>query len=232
MTRADDDARDSFEPDEHPTKPPARAGSSTSRWRTVASAALQRGFGRLSEGDFDQGPDLEVEWDPGSSPAVAREALVDPVPNDGVHVAPRPDLGPRGTLRIPLRPKVVQPTLRMKAPPRSSIATIRIPRPRPTWPRIPVLVFLGLLAGAALGTGLGTRAGESAAAPPPAASSETNSTPPLETPPAYPVLPSEPAPVQAVSPAVETSPPPTIPARARPRPTTSPRRASSKASVF
>lgn len=41
--------------EEHPTRPVPKLKTSTSRWRAVASAALQRGFGRMSEGDFHLG---------------------------------------------------------------------------------------------------------------------------------------------------------------------------------
>jgi len=112
-----------FTENERPTRPFAAVKTSTSRWRAVASAAIQRGFGRKSEGDFDLGPaadgetgdppvdeaslDIHVEeQEPrGEAPVeTSVEPHVDlagsgrtvPAPID----RPTRDLGPRGTVRI------------------------------------------------------------------------------------------------------------------------------------
>jgi hypothetical protein len=116
-----------FSPTERPTSPRSAGITSTSRWRTVATAALAHGFGRLSEGEFDEGrapdptepsPIERVKTDPPVDDFVAVGAPVDAPPKTCVLVAdpavvslpveasvevkplPRRDLGPRGTVRI------------------------------------------------------------------------------------------------------------------------------------
>src|ERR1700722_16001898 len=112
-----------FTEHERPTRPFAAVKTSTSRWRAVASAAIQRGFGRKSEGDFDLGPAPDGETgDPPTNEVAVDDHVDEPEPPveapvetsvepnvelpASVRTAPAPidrptrDLGPRGTVRI------------------------------------------------------------------------------------------------------------------------------------
>jgi hypothetical protein len=105
-----------FDVMEHPTSPRSRLLTSTNRWRAVANAALSHGFGRLSEGEFDEGtvpdpaPSSELALEqaqktanPIAEPSVIVNDALPPLPvAPPVEVIgnPRRDLGPRGTVRI------------------------------------------------------------------------------------------------------------------------------------
>jgi hypothetical protein len=118
-----------FDENERPTSPGQLPRTKTSRWRSVASAALQRGFGRLSDEEFDQGNepegaqstsessgdgsidvDVDVEVsdldpvaaDAPTEPAVSHDA---PVTKPSVPQPGRPTRyrGPNGTMRVRAR---------------------------------------------------------------------------------------------------------------------------------
>ncbi len=118
-----------FEENERPTSPGQLPRTRTSRWRSVASAALQRGFGRSSDGDFDQGNeperpsatsespgdgsiDVDVDVDASDFDPVAPDAATEPAAapdapatKPGMPQPGRPTRyrGPNGTMRVRAR---------------------------------------------------------------------------------------------------------------------------------
>jgi hypothetical protein len=141
-----------FEEDERVTQPGTAPRTKTSRWRAVASSALQRGLGRLSDGDFDQGNepeapapscvraetavDVEVEVEVGDgametadSGAPTEQERQDDTPPESAPVPrwlepgrPTRDFGPHGTTRIVIR-EDLGPTGTMKIRRRRSPGT-------------------------------------------------------------------------------------------------------------
>jgi hypothetical protein len=118
---ADPVASEGFEREEHPTQPASPPRTKTSRWRAVTSAALERGFGRLSDGEYDEGPEaatsapVTVAADDGGSteaqepdggPGVDVEfapSIVPPAPppmGEPPVAEPSRAPGPRGTVRM------------------------------------------------------------------------------------------------------------------------------------
>jgi hypothetical protein len=126
------DSSTAFDAMEHPTSPRSPLLTSTNRWRAVANAALSHGFGRLSEGEFDEGTVPEPA--PSSEPALEQAAKTAAPPeepsvivNDALPPlpvappveivgSPRAGVGPRGTVRIrDRRAHGPTGTLRMRA---------------------------------------------------------------------------------------------------------------------
>jgi hypothetical protein len=124
---ASERADDQFSPHEEPTRPGNPPRTRTGKWRAVTSAALERGFGRLSDGDFDQGQLPESPpvptMDPGADESGTRPVSAIPTPTPAA-LARRlnatvrmpvatGERGPTGTLRIPKRRRVLDATLRI-----------------------------------------------------------------------------------------------------------------------
>ena len=224
-----------FEENERPTSPGQLPRTKTSRWRSVASAALQRGFGRLSDEDVDQrnerqgapstsdetgedAIDIEVEvsaFDPVAADASTEPAaaVVAPAVEAGVPQPGRPTRhrGPNGTMRIRLR-EDLGPTGTMVIRRRTDW------RPgRRAWVKV-----LGFATACALAIVVGYRgdrsAGQAAAAAPLAPSSA-------------PVAPAAPPPVQP-SDLADVAPAVAAPAASTPRRASPHKGARSKSNVF
>jgi hypothetical protein len=212
---ADHGAREAFEPEEHPTRPASPARTKTSRWRAVTSAALERGFGRQSDGEYDEGPE------PGSQPLSAAasddggSSVPEPLEDAGVDVVFEPSipppaelptaepvaavapraLGPRGTVRMAAMPGRADrgPTGTMRIPSRAG-AVASFVAWRPTQRTSAVLVVFAVLACAQFAYIVVS--GAPAQSPTPA------------IPPANPVASAEPAPPLPVeSPILQEDPP-------------------------
>ncbi len=93
-----------FTEHERPTRPFARLRTATSRWRAVASAAIQRGFGRESDGDFHLGNDQAED---GAREAPGPEASDEELSID-VHVEEQAPVMPSVVLCESIRPAVVR----------------------------------------------------------------------------------------------------------------------------
>ena len=236
-----------FDENERPTSPGQLPRTRTSRWRSVASAALQRGFGRLADEDAgrggepegssstsepseDGGIDVEVDVE-----VDAEGSAVDPVAPDAttepavVHEGPatkqsvpqpgRPTRyrGPSGTMRIRAREDLG---------PTGTMVIRRRPtqwRPgRRTWVKV-----LGFAAACVLVIVVGYRGDRSAGQEASAAPLSPSSAPLGEAPTAAPAPP--PAELSNVEPAVPTV---AVPAPNPPRRATPHKAPRSKSTVF
>jgi hypothetical protein len=205
-----DGANAGFEADEGPTQPGMPPRTATSRWRAVTSVALQRGIGRLSDGEFDEG-----NLDAASTVAAEAEAAeVPPAP-------PRPEPAPEEAAPSSIRERPVAKTVRMApvSSTRGPTGTVRIPKraapaasaTRDSTRMVGAVVLFGVIALAQL---LFLAANQPPARAPlaaPAPSAVAVSSPP---PPAAEV---QATPVDTPA-AIDTSPePPATPAKAAPR---------------
>jgi hypothetical protein len=216
---------------ERATLPPPRRATSTSRWEGAPEPGDVGGLDVPVT--FDEGtPDAPGEGQVEAAPSVVVEALEDRGPSGTIRIASaRADLGPGGTQRIPVQPRVVAPTLRMKNRPHAHAATVltRLPRRR-SRVHVASVIALGLVLGVILGASARTAL---VASPANAPATTAQAAPPAVAITSTPA--AQPGPVASGVPAL---PPTTVEPQAAastqsaghaPR---APRRGSSKAAVF
>ncbi len=232
-----------FEENERPTSPGQLPRTKTSRWRSVASAALQRGFGRLADEDAGRGSepegssstsestgdgsiDVDVDADASALDPVAPDASTEPAAADHAPATkprlPQPGRptryrGPNGTMRVRAREDLG---------PTGTMVIRRRPAPwrpeRRTW-----LKVLGFAAACALVVVVGYRGDRSAGREAAAAPLAPSSAPIGEAP----IAPAAPSPVEP-SDVAEVAPTVAAPATSPPRRATPHRGARPKSNVF
>lgn len=217
-----------FDVEEGPTRPGTPPRTATSRWRAVTSAALERGFGRLSDGDFDQG-NVDAVTSVPTMPAVV--AVADPpaeiAPDPGPATPPTTGnsraFGPRGTMRMPSRSDR-GPTGTVRMPRRAAPAAPAAPTPRRPhkWRALILFALVGCVQVVFLAENVPAPPVETS---PPAAPAVIPTVVQVSQPPAEPLTEANPPA------AVETSPAP-APTHARPQPRSRARKAHETANVF